>query len=184
MKKIILFYCFFLLSCNKSNNSSSQDVIKLNSTDLELLRDDYNNSEFKAPKGLFKKLKGYEFISNELNIKIDLLINSYSPYDVNFIGSKNELIEKFKKDITITSIKINNDSFEIIGKEQNNLIFLKGFFNLIDGDNGSGNEEINYTIYRSQSAILKMQCPIEKVKYFDKLIPIFRSSFKCNFGEF
>ena len=184
MKKIILLYCFFLLSCNKSNNSSSQDLLKLNSTNLELLRDDYNRSEFKAPKGLFKKLNGYEFISDELNIKIDLLTNSYSPYDNDFIGSKNELIEKFKKGISITSIKINNDSFEIIGKEQKKLIFLKGFFNLIDGDNGSGNEEINYTIYRSQYAILKMQCPIDKVKYFDKLIPIFRSSFNCNFGEF
>lgn len=184
MKKIILLYCFFLLSCNNSNNSSSQDVIKLNSTNLELLKDDYNRSEFKAPKGLFKKLNGYEFISDELNIKIDLLTNSYSPYENDFIGSKNELIEKFKKGITIKSIKIDNDSFEIIGKEQKNLIFLKGFFNLIDGDNGSGNTETNYTIYSSQSAVLKMQCPIEKVKYFEKLITIFRSSFNCNFGEF
>lgn len=69
MKKIILLYCFFLLSCNKSNNSSSLDVIKLNSTNLELLRDDYNRSQFKAPKDLFKKLMAMNLFLMSLTLK-------------------------------------------------------------------------------------------------------------------
>lgn len=164
-----------VLSCNKFENK-----FDINYSNLEALEDDFGRCSFKVPKGVFKKVESNFFVSEKLKAKIEFSSNWYLPNDLDFMSSKEELIEKCSKNMEIISSKSDDNSIELIGKDSKNYFFIKGYFNLID----ALNDKEAYIIQGFQTGILKMKIPLENKFEFEKILRVLNNSYICNFGEF
>jgi len=187
-KKHIFIYCLLLFFSCKNTESNNEikatKELEINYKNLEQLEGLYGRCSFKVPKGIYKKTEENIFISKRLNSRIEFISNRWDPSQQEFISTKEELIDIYKKNIHVISIKHNNEYFEILGTDNKNYIYLIGFYQLINADDGTGGEKIHYSILGFLSGILKVQIPIENKSDFDNLIPILKNSYKCNFGEF
>jgi hypothetical protein len=174
---LVLLLFLPLFSCDKFQTKKADDI---NYVNLEELKDDFGRCSFKVPKEVFKKVESNLFVSAKLNSKIEFSSNWYSPYDLDFISSKEELLEKCSKNIQVISSNSDDNSIEVIGKDSKNYFFIKGYFNLID----ALDDTEKYNIHGFQTGILKMEMPLENKFEFEQIHRVLNNSFVCDFGEF
>ena len=187
-KKIIFICCLLLLfSCKNSegnNESSTTKETKIDYNNLEQLEGIFGRGSFKAPKGTYKKTEENIFISNKFNSRIEFISNRWDVGVVEFISSKEGFIEKYKNNIKVISIKSDNESFEIIGEDNKNSFYIKGYFWIGYGHDALTGEADLKAPFFSMAGILKVQYPNKNKRDFNHLLPIIKKSYKCNFGEF
>lgn len=187
-KKIIFISCLLVLfSCKNSegnNESSTTKETKIDYNNLEQLEGIFGRGSFKVPKGTYKKTEENIFISNRLNSRIEFISNRWDVGDVEFISSKEGFIEKYKNNIKVISIKSDNESFEIIGEDNKNSFYIKGYFIIEYGHDALTGEADLKAPFFSMAGILKVQYPLKNKRDFNHLLPIIKKSYKCNFGEF
>ena len=181
-----VLFILLLVSCNykeKNKITPKQESFPINYKNLEQLEGMFERCSFKVPKGLYKKTEENIFISKRLNSRIEFFSNRYDVGDEEFISSKVGFIDKYKKDIKVISVKSDEETFEILGRDSKTYIFIKGYFTIgygHDGITGQGNK----TPFYSMSGILKVQFPTEYKKDFENLIPIIKQSYYCDFSAF
>lgn len=184
---ITVIFMLLIVSCNykdKNKITPKQETFPINYKNLEQLDGMFGRCNFKVPRGLYKKKEENIFISKKLNSRIEFISNRYDVENEDFIGSKNEFIDYYKKNIKVISVKSDNETFEILGQDSKNNIFIKGYFTIGYGHDAiTGEEDVNVPFY-SMSGILKIQYPIEHKTDFDNLLPIIRKTYTCNFDEF
>ena len=184
---ITVLFILFLVSCNytgKNKTTPKKETFPINNKNLEQLEGMFERCSFKVPKGLYKKTEENIFISKRLNSRIEFISNRYDVGDEEFISSKEGFIDKYKKDIKVISVKSDEETFEILGRDSKNYIFIKGYFTIGYGHDAiTGEGDVNTPFY-SMSGILKIQYPIESKTDFDNILPIISKTYTCNFGEF
>jgi hypothetical protein len=152
-----LFLLMFFLGCQNQKKSNQQSI----NVDVQVFSDSLNNMSFKAPKDFFVQDGFYAFSSKEMNSKISLekLISE----DLGSVFSKEELIEKYKKDLHNVVVESKDDWFIIKGiNSKKNLIVIKGIYSYIDRllseeENPSG--ESIFFILSSTAGFLNIEYP-------------------------
>jgi len=187
MKKIIIIFSVVLIySCNKSEKTDNKvnDEFIINYQKLEQFKGLFGRCSFKAPEGIFKKTEENIFLSKKLDARIDFISHRFDVGDDQFIGSKEEFIDKYKKDIKVDYITSNNNSFEIIGRTNKKNVFIMGYYYIgYSHDGETGLADFNLPFF-SLVGVLNIQYPNNRNKEFKKIIPIIKKTYNCNFSEY
>lgn len=158
MRKILFFVISIsIFSCQNQKESSSKPVAE----SLQVFTDSLNTMSFKAPENSFVQDGFYTFSSKETNAKISF--EKLVSEDLGSVFSKEELIEKYKKDLRDVVIESKDDWFLVKGLDsKNNIVKIKGVYSYVDRllskeENPEGDK--NYILLVSNAGILKIEYP-------------------------
>jgi hypothetical protein len=172
----------FLFGCLNQKKSNQQPI----NVDVQVFSDSSNNMSFKAPKDSFVQDGFFAFSSKEKNSKISLekLISE----DIGSVFSKEELIEKYKKDLNNAVVESKDDWFIVKGiNSKKNFIVIKGIYSYIDrllSEEENSNGESKYIILNSSAGILNIEYTENNTEEINLISKGILDSFDVKFENF
>lgn len=182
MRILLFIVSIFFVGCQNQKKSNHQSITE----SIQVFSDSLNTMSFKAPKDSFIQDDFYGFSSKEMNAKISL--EKLVSEDLGVVFYKEELIEKYKKDLRDVVIESKDDWFLVKGLDsKNNIVKIKGVYSYVDRllskeENPEGDK--NYILLVSNAGILKIEYPKNNDEKIGSIPKAILDSFTVNFENF
>jgi hypothetical protein len=181
IKLSLLFLILFFFGCQNKNEYEQQTI----TGDIQVYSDSLNTMSFKGPKDYFVQDGFYTFSSKKFNSKVVLekLIG-----DMNSLFSKDELINKYKKELSNVVVESKNDWFVVKGIDsKKNVIIIKGVYSYADRllseeENPEGGDK--YILLATYAWIIKVEYPQNNSEKMNLISKRIFDSFTINYDNF
>jgi len=183
MKKILFFLILiWIIGCQNKNELNKLSIVESN----QIFSDSLNMMSFKAPKDSFRQDGFYSFSSKEANAKI--FLEKIVSEDLGSIFSKEELIYKYKKNLSNVFIESKDDWFVIKGLDaKKKSVIIKGIYSYVDrllSKDENPEADNKYILLASKAGVLKIEYSKNNAERIDQISKSILNSFVINYDNF
>jgi hypothetical protein len=159
-----------------SSATASHSFYGIQST-TELFKGKYNLYEFKAPKGLFKRVGKDTYYCSLYKAYIKFHLNITYRMDETGFYKKSDLIKYYKNGVQTTLLTDKADWFVLSGYTKNrDIVYFKGFYEELRSM--QGREKGTPDWMWSRSGVIEILYPEKFRKEIDPIVSIVNKSFK------